>query len=64
MKLIKLTPENSKFYVDSTIVFKTRGRKCFCIIQRVSESGKTIYIDHPDLQNSLQIVSRCVYVII
>ena len=64
MRLIKLTSENSKFYIDSTIVFRTRGRKCFSTIKRVSKSGKTIYIDHPDLQNSLQVVSRCVYVLI
>jgi hypothetical protein len=30
----------------------------------MSKSGKSIKIDHPDLQNSLQIVSGEVYVII
>ena len=64
MKLVLLTSENAHFYVDSSIVFTTRGRKCFSTIKRVSKSGKTIYIDHPDLQNCLQIVSRKVYVLI
>ena len=44
MKLVLLTSENAHFYVDSSIVFTTRGRKCFSTIKRVSKSGKTIYI--------------------
>ena len=30
----------------------------------ISPTGKTIYIQHPDLNNSLQIVTRNVYAII
>jgi hypothetical protein len=64
MKLIRLTPDNVRYYIDSEIIFKTRGKHIIKNILSISKSGKSIEIDHPDLQNSLQIVSREVYVII
>ena len=35
----------------------------FKTLNSVSKTGKTVYIDHPDLQNALQIVSRKVFVV-
>jgi len=61
--LIRLTPENVRLYIGREIMFRTRGDFIFKKIKSVSKTGKTIYIDHPDLQNSLQIVSRKVYII-
>ena len=64
MKLIRLTPDNVRYYTDYQILFKSRGKYIVKIILESSKSGKSIKIDHPDLQNSLQIVSREVYVIL
>ena len=61
--LIRLTPENSSGYVGFEIVFNTRGNNILKKINRVSETGKTLYIDHLDLRNNLQIVGRKVYAI-
>jgi hypothetical protein len=61
---IKLTPENVRNYVGFEILFKTRNKHIVKKILNVSESGKTIYIDHNDLKNSLEIVKRNVYVIL
>jgi hypothetical protein len=46
------------------IIFKTRGIDIIKRIISVSTTGKTIQIDHPDLQNSLEIVKRKVHVIL
>ena len=64
MKLIRLTPDNVRYYTDYQILFKSRGKYIVKTILESSKSGKSIKIDHPDLQNSLQIVSREVYVIL
>ena len=64
MKLIRLTPENVRYYIGYEIIFKTRGDHIIKKIIYISKSCKSIKIDHPDLQNSLQIVSREVHVII
>jgi hypothetical protein len=64
MKLIRLTPNNVRYYIGNEILFKSRGKHIVKIILDMSKSGKSIKIDHPDLQNSLQIVSREVYVIL
>jgi hypothetical protein len=61
---IKLTPENVRNYIGFEILFKTRNKHIVKTILNVSESGKTIYIDHNDLKNSLEIVKRNVYVIL
>ena len=62
MKLIKLTTDNANQYVGYEILFKTRGSH---IIKRILDvSNSSIKIDHPDLQNNLQILTRNVYVII
>ena len=64
MKTIKLTPENVIQYIGYEIIFKTRGNHIVKKIIAVSNTGKTIQIDHHDLQNSLEIVSRNIYVIL
>ena len=64
MKLIRLTPDNVRYYTDNQILFKSRGKYIVKTILESSKSGKSIKIYHPDLQNSLQIVSREVYVIL
>jgi hypothetical protein len=64
MNLIQLTPENATQYIGFDILFKTRKQKIIKTILGVSDTCKTIYIDNPDLNNNLQIVSRKVYVIL
>ena len=64
MKLIRLTPDNVRYYINYQILFKSRGKYILKTILEISRSGKSIKIDHPDLKNCLQIVSREVYVII
>lgn len=64
MNLVKLTPENATQYIGCEILFKTRDSHVIRRILDVADSGKSIKIDHPDLKNNLQIVTRNVYVII
>lgn len=61
---IRLTPTNVFQYIGHEIIFKTRGIDIIKRIISVSATGKTIQIEHPDLQNSLEIVSRKVRVIL
>jgi hypothetical protein len=64
MNTIRLTPENAFQYIGYEILFKTRDNHIIKRIISVSNSGNSIKIDHPDLQNSLQLVTRNVYVIL
>jgi len=64
MKLIRLTQENVRYYIGSEIIFKTRGKHIVKTILEVSKTCISIKIDHQDLHNNLQIVSREVYVIV
>ena len=64
MNQIRLTPENAAQYIGCEIIFKTRGKQITKKILAVSSTGKSIQIDHPDLNNSLEIVSRIVHVIV
>lgn len=59
-----LTPENVHQYIGREIIFKTRKGHIVKRIISVCNSGESVTIDHPDLQNRLEIVSRNVYVII
>ena len=61
--LIRLTPDNVRMYIGREIMFRTRNDFIFKTLNSVSKTGKTVYIDHPDLQNALQIVSRKVFVV-
>ena len=62
--LIKLTPENASKYLGYNILFGSRNQYITKKILAVSKTGKSIQIEHPDLKNSLEIVSRKVYVIL
>lgn len=62
MNQIRLTPDNAAQYIGSEIIFKTRGKQITKKILGVSSTGKSIQIDHPDLNNSLEIVSRIVFI--
>ena len=64
MNTIRLTPENAYQYIGYEIIFKSRIHHIIKRIISVSNSGKSIKIDHPDLQNTLQLVTRNVYVIV
>ena len=64
MQLIQLTPENVKQYVGYDILFRTRNEHILKKVMGVSDTGKTVYIEHPDLNNTLQIITRKVYVIV
>lgn len=63
MNTLRLTPENVFQYIGYDIIFKTRNKDIIKKIISVSDTGKSIKIDHPDLQNSLQLITRKVYVI-
>ena len=63
IKLVRLTKENVFKYVGYEIIFKTRGSHVVKRINGCSKTGKTIKIKHADLNNSLEIVSRKVYVL-
>ena len=60
--MLRLTPDNVFQYIGYEIIFKTRNNYIVKRILSVSNTGKSIKIDHHDLQNSLEIVSRKVYV--
>lgn len=59
--MIQVTPEHAHECIGRDIIFKTRGHYMTKTVLSVSESGKSINIDHPDLNNQLQIVTRKVY---
>lgn len=62
MKLVRLTQQNASKYIGYEILFKTRG---IHIVKKILGITPTsVKIDHPDLHNQLQIVSRKVYVLI
>ncbi len=61
---VRLTPENAFRYIGFEIVFKTRGKHIVKRITGVADSGRSVHIEHDDLHNCLNIVSRKVFVII
>jgi hypothetical protein len=61
---VQLTKDNAKQYIGYNIKFRTRGEFITKKILGVSETGKSIKIDHQDLNNSLEIVNRNVFVIL
>ncbi len=60
---IRLTPENVFQYIGRDVIFKSRGNEIIKKIISCSSTGKSIKINHPDLNDCLQIVTRKVYVI-
>lgn len=64
MNLIKLTDENAYSYIGFEIIFKRRnGDHMIRRINRVSNTGKTVYINYPETKDNLQ-TGRNIYVII
>lgn len=64
MNTVKLTPDNVFQYIGYEIIFKTRNNHIVKRIIGVSKTGKSIQIEHPDLQNNLQIESRNIFIIL
>ncbi len=42
MKLIRLTPDNVRYYIGNEISFKSRGKHIVKVILDMSKSGKSI----------------------
>jgi len=61
MNLVRLTTENAQSYIGKKIQFTSRGRLHTKTI--ISVTPCTVSIDHPDLDNSLDI-SRKIMVIV
>lgn len=65
MNIVKLTPENANMYIGYEIIFKRKnGDHIIRRINGVSPTCKTVYIDYLETNNSLQNVSRNIFVII
>lgn len=62
MELVRLTQQNSAKYIGYKILFKTRGN--YIVKKILGINNTSVKIDHPDLHNQLQIVSRKVFVLI
>ena len=62
MNLIRLNTENVHKYKDYEIIFKSKGKHIVKKILGINK--KSIKIDHPDLNNNLEFISRKIYVII
>lgn len=62
MKLVRLTQQNASKYIGYEILFKTRG---IHIVKKIlGVNNASIKIDHSDLHNQLQIITRRVFVLI
>ena len=64
VQLIKLDYTNSRNYIGKTVLYYSRNTYKTSIINNISPSGKTIYINNSDVNNCLEIMTRNVYVII
>ena len=62
MEFIRLTRENVSKYIGYEILFKSRG--IHLVKKILSVNNTSVKIDHPDLNNQLEIISRKVYVLI
>ena len=59
--LVRLTPENASQYIGDGALFMSRGQ--YIIKEILGATEKCIQIDHPDLKDNLQLVSRVAYVV-
>ena len=64
MRLDELSSENAATYVGYNILYTSRRQVKMATILSVSDTGKTIHINDPELNNMLQTVTRKIYVII
>ena len=58
-----LTPENASNFIGRKITFTYNKSPVTRTLLRVSETGKTIYVDHPETRNCLQLVTRKIYLL-
>lgn len=63
MRLERLTEENMHEYVGYYILYKSRHKLNLSIFKAIHNSGKTIVIDNPELNNNLSL-DRFIYVIL
>ena len=62
MKLVRLTQKNLSKYIGYQILFKSRDK--YIVKKILGINNTSVKIDHIDLHNQIQIVSRKVYVLI
>jgi len=61
MKLIRITPENASDFFGYNVIFKSRGEM---LIKKILGVNKySIKINHPDLNNTLQIKTRKIFIL-
>ena len=60
--LVRLKPENASQYIGDGVLFRSRGGQKY-IKEILGAAKKSITIDHPDLDDHLQLVSREAYVV-
>lgn len=63
MILTRLTSENVDNYLNKQIIFKTRGVYVISRTNSIFPSKQGIVIDYPDLGNTLQLLTRRIYVL-
>lgn len=64
MRLQLLESDTADQYVGYNILYKSRNVIKMSTIMGVSETGKTIHVEDPELNNMLQTVTRKIYIII
>ena len=62
MELVRLTKDNCSQYNGYNIIFKTR--KNFIIKTILGINKCSVKIDHPDLKDNVEFISRKVFVLI
>jgi len=70
MNTVRLTSDNARQYIGHQIIFRTKNEQTLKLnyiikeILSVSDSGNSVEIDYPALDNRLQIITRDVYVLL
>ena len=62
MELIRLTRDNVTKYIGYEILFKTRG--IYLVKKILGINDNSIRVEHKDLNNQLEFLSRKIFVII
>ena len=62
MDLVRLTKDNCSKYIGYLILFKTRHKYILKTILAINKCS--VKINHPDLNNNVEFVSRKVFVLI
>ena len=61
---MRVTQNNVHNCIGKQIIFKTRNQYIIKNVIGISESGKSIKIDHDDLDNNINVDGRQIYVIV